>query len=299
MSFSSKINNSTLNQIESRHIFPIKSRSVVIIFILLILIALIILGVTVSFVPSISNFEEPIIEPILDIFIYVCLCYYVWKKLRQSQLNPQYLIGNKFPRYRWWSLLRLVSQLFVFSRGVAILSNYALSSFAPNLLELLLEEPQVSSLPIIYKCLKTISWVVVVPITVEFVFRGVLLHRLATKWNIAIAIWISSIISGLLHPFGPIGGCLLGVVMALLYIKTKTLAVPIVAHAMINTIAVIILVLGNNNTIASTTDGWIKGLLLVAVTLPFLIHFIHRCFPTNDRPLPYFANEAKASDQNI
>ena len=299
MSLSSKINNSTPNQIKSRYAFPIKFRYAVIIEILLSLITSIIYRVAASLVPAIPNFEDPISDYIIYICSFVGLCYYLWEKLRQSQLNPQYLIGNKFPRYRWWSLLRLVIVLILFSFGAAILFDCALSSFAPSFLEFLLEPEPPSSLPIVYKCLETISLVVVAPITEEFIFRGVLLHRLASKWNIAIAIWISSIIFGLGHPLDPIGASLFGVVMALLYIKTKTLAVPIVAHSMNNTIVVILLFFENNGTVAeSTTEissgDWVIGLLLIAVSLPFLIHFIYRRFPAKNQTLPYFANEAKA-----
>ena len=261
-------------------------------------------GVAVSLVPSFPNFEDPILTHVIYIYSFGGLCYYLWEKLRLSRLKPQYLIGNKIPRYHWWSLLGLVIVLLLFSLGAGLLLHRVLLSFAPNLLEFFLEEEsQVSSLPIIYKCLETINIIVVAPITEEFIFRGVLLHRFATKWNIAIAIWISSIIFGLLHTLNLVGASLFGVVMALLYLKTKTLTVPIVAHAMNNTIVVIMQVWGtlveNNGSIAeSTTEissgDWIISLLLVAVSLPFLIRFIYRHFPAKNKLLPFFANEAKA-----
>ena len=64
----------------------------------------------------------------------------MWEKLRQLQLNPQYLIGNKFSRYRWWSLLGLVIVLLLFSFGAGTLLNIALSAFAPNFLEFFSEQ---------------------------------------------------------------------------------------------------------------------------------------------------------------
>ena len=304
MLLSSKTNNSTFNQIRFRYTFPIKFRYIFIIYLLLNLIGLMVYAVAVSLVPSFPNFEDPILTHVIYIYSFGGLCYYLWEKLRLDGLKPQYLIGNKISRYHWWSLLGLVIVLLLFSLGAGLLLHGVLLSFAPNFLEFFLEEEsQVSSLPIIYKCLETINIIVVAPITEEFIFRGVLLHRFATKWNIAIAIWISSIIFGLLHPLDPVGASLFGVVMALLYLKTKTLTVPIVAHAMNNTIAVIVQVWGtfveNNGSIAeSTTEissgDWIIGLLLVAVSLPFLIRFIYRRFPAKNKLLPYFANEAKA-----
>ena len=298
MSLSSKSNDSTFDRTKTRYIF--------IALILFYLIFSFIYGVLVGFFPGIPDFEDPIVNQILYICSFGSLCYYLWKKLRQSRLNPQYLIGNKFPRYRWWSLLGLAIILLLFSVGAALLSFYALSLVAPNFMESFMEslaeqESKVSSLPTVDKCLETINYIVVAPITEEFVFRGVLLHRLATKWNIAIAIWISSIIFGLMHP-NPVGISMLGVVWALLYIKTKTLIVPIVAHAINNTIVVVWQFLGtfveNNGSITEATEissqDWIIGLLLVAVSLPFLIRFIYRRFPAKSQTLPYFANEAEA-----
>ena len=297
MIHSSKTNNSTFALANSRDRFPIESKYIII-FVLLYLITSIFCAVASTLVPALSSLEDPIIFEILYTCSFVGLYCYLWKKLRQSRLNPQYLIGNKFPCHRWWSLLTWVIALLLFSTGAVILLFSALSSFAPNFSEILLEEEsQVSSLPIIYQCLSIINMVIVAPITEEFIFRGVLLHRLATKWNIAIAIWISSTIYGLFHFFDPIGSFFFGVVMALLYIKTKTSIVPIIAHAMYNTILLIIVQFSGTTAESSTqiTSGdWIIGLLLIVVSLPFLISFIYRRFPAKNQPLPYFANEVKA-----
>jgi len=275
---------------------------------------LIIAVVGFGFSPKPLNFEDP--DPILACVLYIfyiyfiCssvgLCYYFWKKLRQFQLNPRYLIGNKFTRYRWWSLLRLVTNLLLFSFGIRTLLIYVVPPSPPSSLEIPIEELALSfsSLPIIYKFLETIAMVVVLPITQEFIFRGLLLHRFTTKWNIAIAIWASSIIFGLLHPGDLFGTFLFGVVMALLYIKTKTLIVPIVAHAMYNTIAILFGILAENDgtiiakiTTETISGNWILSLLFVATSLPFLIQFIYRHFPAKNQASPYFANEAQAISQ--
>ena len=286
---------SLFDRVNSRYVFPIESRYIII-FVLLYLITLFVCGAASSFVPALSSLEDPIIFEILYTCSFVGLCCYLWKKLGQSRLNPQYLIGNKFPNYCWWSLLTWVVVLLLFSLGTIILLECALSFFAPDFSESLLEEEfLVSSLPTIYQCLVTINTIVVAPITEEFIFRGVLLHRLATKWNIAIAIWISSIIFGLLHFFDPVGAFLFGVVMALLYIKTKNLIVPIIAHAMYNTILIILGQFSGTTAESSTqisSGDWIIGLLFITVSLPFLIRFIYRRFPAKNIPLPYFANEA-------
>jgi uncharacterized protein len=264
-------------------------------------------GTLATFVPILPHSDDPIVSHILYSCSFLSLSYYLLDKLRRSEIKPQYLVGKLAPRYPWWSLLRLVVFILLFSIGIALVSFYCLSWIAPNFLETLMEsvskeESQASSIPIIYRCWDAINCIVIAPITEEFIFRGVLLHRLATKWNIATAVWVSSIIFGLLH-FNPLGISMAGIAWALLYLKTRTLIIPIVAHAMNNTIAVMVELLSDvmlkNNLVESTTDptsssSLIIGLLLSVVSFPFLLRFIYQRFPGKNQSLPYFANEAKA-----
>lgn len=260
-----------------------------------------------AFVPILPHFDDPIVTHLVYTCSFLGLCYLLLDRLRRSKIKLQYLIGKLLPHYHWWSLFRLVLILLLFSIGIALVSFYCLSLIAPNFVESLIkslseEASQASSIPIICRCLEIINCIVIAPITEEFIFRGVLLHRLATKWNTATAVWVSSIIFGLLHP-NPLGISMVGVVWALLYLKTRTLIVPIVAHAMNNTIAVIVDLLSDvaskNNLIESTTDltnfsNLIVGLLLLIVSLPFLLRFIYQKFPSKNQSMPYFANEAQA-----
>jgi len=77
---------------------------------------------------------------------------------------------------------------------------------------------------------------VIVPVTEEVSFRGLLLRRWAQKWNMTKAVLLSSLIFGLLHA-DPIGAFAFGIGMCVLYLKTQSLYVPIVCHALNNLIA--------------------------------------------------------------
>ena len=263
-------------------------------------------GIIKEFLPFFPSFEDPIVTQILYSFSFISLCFYLAKELRYSQINPRHILGNLRPSYRWLFLFGLAIILLLFSVGAALISFQILSIVAPTIHESLVEsaseqESQTSALPILNQCWQTINYVAVAPITEEFIFRGVLLHRLAAKWNLPVAIWGSSIIFGLLHP-NPIGIAMLGLAWALLYIKTKTLIVPIVAHSMNNAIVVLGELTSNwlnsdnaSNATANnmTGDEWIAGLLFVAISLPFVVRFVYRRFPSKDKPLPYFANKAE------
>ncbi|MDR4151581.1 CPBP family intramembrane glutamic endopeptidase, partial [Bacillus thuringiensis] len=70
----------------------------------------------------------------------------------------------------------------------------------------------------------------------EGIFRGFFVQRMAHKWGIKKAVIISSIIFGLGH-FDVIVAFMFGVVMCLLYIKTKNIWTNIAVHALNNLIA--------------------------------------------------------------
>jgi membrane protease YdiL (CAAX protease family) len=73
--------------------------------------------------------------------------------------------------------------------------------------------------------------VILAPLVEEFVFRGVFLRWLNSKFNVYIAILVTSLIFGLLHDFGGIiSAIIFGVCMSILYIKTNDIFVPISVH---------------------------------------------------------------------
>jgi membrane protease YdiL (CAAX protease family) len=89
------------------------------------------------------------------------------------------------------------------------------------------------SLPLLANLMGWVSLAVLAPVIEELLFRGFLLHRWAVKWGVARAIIASSALFGVLHP-DPVGAALFGAGMCLLYLHTRTLWVPIIAHAIYN-----------------------------------------------------------------
>lgn len=77
---------------------------------------------------------------------------------------------------------------------------------------------------------------VVGPVVEEIIFRGIMIERLGAKYNYGWAVVISSVIFGVLHP-SPVGAFIVGVVLSLLYLKTRSLKIPILIHIANNTIA--------------------------------------------------------------
>jgi hypothetical protein len=175
-----------------------------------------------------------IIFPILPVVLAV-------RCLEALQINPRHIIGNVPSNYHWLPMVSLVIAMLLFSIGILYsvwnFLYFVVPSFAePTLQPIFLPSASKTSVSFIYQLPNIIPLVIVAPITEEFFFRGVLLHRLAAKWGIRPAIIITSLVFGFLH-LNFLGLSLFGLVMALLYIKTGTLIVPIICHTLNNGLA--------------------------------------------------------------
>ena len=84
---------------------------------------------------------------------------------------------------------------------------------------------------------------VLVPIAEEVFFRGVLYRWLRDKWGVAVGVVVSGIVFGAAHfePATVVPAILLGMALALVYEKSKSLWPSILIHALNNLSAVILL----------------------------------------------------------
>jgi len=160
---------------------------------------------------------------------------------------------------------------------------------------------------------------VMAPVLEEIVFRGYFLHRFAAKWNTRTAIWVSSILFALLH-FDIVGSLVFGLVASCLYLRTRSLALPMIMHAMHNSVPAFFMVAGAalrqlspglNDQLGSDPTpsfepaaligmalclGTILAILLIP-SVPFLVHFIRDNWAEPDRALPYFADPDAADTE--
>lgn len=256
---------------------------------------LIYLGVVISYAFILGSFDigfdfdDPIREYITYCLSCVGINFYLLKRLDRLQINSKNIFGKLTKGYRWLSLFGLVFMLLLFALGAGLLSFDFLWLIAPSFFESLLKSisetnSQSSSVPIFYNFLEIVTSVIVAPIAEEFVFRGVLIHAWTAKWGLRSAILLSSLMFGFLH-FNPIGVSIAGIIFALLYLKTRTLFVPIVAHAMNNSIVFILPLLATLVTVdpkvsRSGTNllnySWQVGLFLITLSTPFIICFIYQ-----------------------
>lgn len=137
--------------------------------------------------------------------------------------------------------------------------------------------------------------VLIAPVLEEFFIRGILLTRWTVKWGVPRAILASSIVFGLLHT-NIIGGFSFACVMAIFYIRTKSLFIPISLHILNNLTAWIMESLTMDldtsvsyETIVEFQESWMIGLIALVISIPCVILFWKRYISNIDWRVPYLS----------
>ncbi|WP_373895198.1 lysostaphin resistance A-like protein [Virgibacillus natechei] len=83
---------------------------------------------------------------------------------------------------------------------------------------------------------------IIAPVLEEIIFRKIIFGQFYAKTNFFIAALLSALIFGIIHldPTHLLVYASMGFVFAFLYVKTKRILVPIIVHAAMNTIVVIV-----------------------------------------------------------
>lgn len=113
---------------------------------------------------------------------------------------------------------------------------------------------------------------VLVPIIEEIIFRGAFIERLATKYSYKTALISSAIIFGVLHA-DVLGAAMVGLVLGAIYLKTKSLTIPVLLHVLNNGLIVVFMFLddqflhlpGWGETVQDYVDYAFIGILLFLI----------------------------------
>lgn len=245
--------------------------------------------------------DDPILAPVFYILVFSSLCLLLLLWSRNASMRLQALWGRWPRQLSWGELGLLVVGVFLFSLGAFQLSYLLLSWVFPDLVETTLQQSlllssEETTQPGMYNGLILLSALVVAPLAEEFLFRGILLHRWGTKWGIRVGVILSSLLFGLLHS-NLVGLFVFGLVMSLLYLRSRCLLVPITAHALNNAIASFLEFLTARletnvpaNTLADFRASWWLGVLCLLVSSPIIWRFIRANWPRPQQGLPYFVN---------
>ncbi len=130
--------------------------------------------------------------------------------------------------------------------------------------------------------------IVLAPIVEEVLFRGLLFQRLAVKWGLGQGIVVSSVIFGLLHLDDFIGATLIGVALCLVYLRTRSLFVPMLLHFSYNAMS-LFFTTEQGRSFFQSIDQIPDGLLLlfIAQSLVIVGWFFIAQWPRKGATLPY------------
>jgi len=181
-----------------------------------------------------NRFGFPFNQSWISVVIVIYFIFKLWD-YRDSFI---YDLKNMFSKIKLKYIVFIVFLNIFFSYGMLYFSNFIVTSF-PSLdflISFALSSRSVMGyLPFVGGFLST---VILSSISEELVFRGVLISRLRLIVPTVFAIIISSLLFGALHSFGSIfSAFVFAVCMAILYLKTDNICVPIFAHFLNNLIA--------------------------------------------------------------
>ncbi len=255
------------------------------------------------------NFKDPLFTVLIaNSLFYGLVGSWLLFHVKRSHLKLKFLFG-KLPRSNnWFPWLFMILPILLFSLGSGQIIYYLTFLIQPEFVTSLIQNKlfltaQETSFPLIYNLVQVLSIIIFAPLIEEILFRGILLQRWSVKWGVLPGILASSLIFGCLH-FNVLGLINFGLVMALLYLRTKTLFLPIIFHALNNLIAVAMEVsatIFNERetfyTVEQIQSSWWQGLIAIALSLPFLILFWRNNWQLIPESLPYFANRDRAAPQ--
>lgn len=196
-------------------------------------------------------------------FIYVLIIFYFMFKFRNSFSDIKSDILEVFSSDLFKYILIVVVLNIFFSYGMLYLSNFILNLF-PDLSSLV--KFHLSSLYLANSLVWSFfATVLISPLSEELIFRGVILNRLKIILPTVFAILISSLLFAMLHSYGSIiSAFVFAMCVAILYLKTDNIMVPIFAHFLNNLLAEVIVGIDSQKLLFSNS-------LLVCIVSVFAI----------------------------
>lgn len=239
---------------------------------------------------------------IFHIIFFILLCWLIIFRLKRCRIETRQIVGSlKLKQLPWIILLIVFYGEKTLATGVNYLEYYFANLISPDLVETTVNNlTQGSSynsegilLQFLHYLLLMVVLTIVAPITEEFIFRGVFLHRWAVKWGVMWSIILSSLLFGAIHwDIFWFSRAASSIFIALFYIQ-RNLLVPIILHALNNGLVFIDLLFHHFNPAVTEslniTSQYIwYGILNILLAVPVFIYFLK--VPQSRQELPYFAN---------
>lgn len=219
-------------------------------------------------------------ESVFGPVFYAGLAAWVWYRAPRSPFNVDVRALSSPPARRTdWRLLLLVIPLLVTTGAALYLVTLVASFVAPGRIAHMLATPEPPSEAATLAGLPgELIESAIGALAEEWLFRGVLLQLWAQRFGVRFAVLATSVLFAVMHS-DVIGSVIFGIVMALVYIRTGTLLVPIVAHFLFNAlVAVGAVVWGPDKamTLAEFRRDWWQALAGFAVAVGVIVALLRK-----------------------
>ncbi len=210
--------------------------------------------------------------------LYAGLASWLLYRARRSPYDVDLPTLSALPRRRSdWGLLAIVLPLVAAGAGALYLVTLAISFVSPETVAASLAQSEPGSGALALRLLPGgLIEEAIGAIAEEWLFRGVLLHLWARRFGVRFAVLATSILFAALHA-DVLGSFIFGIVMAALYVRTRTLLVPITAHLTFNVfISLSGIVLGDGGAVTlgefredwwMAVSGFLGGLAVIIVVV--------------------------------
>ena len=279
----------------------IRARALGIYAILAYIATVISLIILKKFVPAwFTSRPAPLPEVISGILLFGFFFLFTFRMLSRSGLSYRGLLGafpgwSKLVRYNLW-----VVPLVILSIATIYLLFLPLSFLFPGLVKVWLIDLYPTLVwtsgdnYVLANLLHFLLIVIVAPVFEEFYVRGILLTRWSVKWSVIPAVIVSSVVFAIPHIINIIGMFCVGCVLAVFYIRTQSLFVPISIHFVNNLIAWSMALLATRfgiltsyRTVTEFQESWWIGLIALVISIPCVILFWRRYVSKTDWRVPY------------
>lgn len=201
--------------------------------------------------------------------VIVYLSYFIYRE----KMTPAEFFGTISTNWSLWkSIILLILPL-------AILE----SSINPLLLSLIDHYRPYSHVPIstqvdidVQRPLLMFNKIFLLPLQTEF-FRGIIIQKFTFKYTIPYTIVLSTVIVSIFS-LSPISGMLVGLVAALIYVKTKNLSNVIVFHSLIKVTVEVI----DFFNVGVYPEFIVPYSFMILISFILIVYYVHINWPSNN-----------------
>ncbi|QBP92459.1 CPBP family intramembrane metalloprotease [Bacillus mycoides] len=233
------------------------------------------------------------------LIFYILPIIWIFYGYRKHRVSFSLFI-NRNETFNLVQVLYIAIMLCMFSYGYLILYMYSFAWITPDFIMNALHEPIIDSTGgYVFQFIRVVF---IAPIVGEFVFRGFLLQRFAAKWGTSVAMIAVALLFAILH-VDFLGAAVFSIVLSIVYIRTKSLLMPIAIHMLNNTFVLCASFLVSREKIMSFADfsnytTFFPGLIIfiTGLNLVLIFLFVNRKYWSKEMPAIYVEPEKIFSD---